>query len=73
VTGVPVSLWNHYQVHPRIGAALGVLYRSDMYAAIDNTVTLPGYARADAALHVSLTGSCGFKPTSRISSTSATT
>jgi catecholate siderophore receptor len=50
-----VSLWNHYQVHPRIGAALGVVYRSDMYAAIDNTVTLPGYTRADAAVYVSLT------------------
>ena len=50
-----VSLWNHDQIHPRIGAALGVVYRSDMYAAIDNTVTLPGYTRADAAVYVSLT------------------
>ena len=37
------------------GAALGVLYRSDMFAAIDNTVTLPGYTRADAAAFFTLT------------------
>ena len=36
-------------------AGLGVLYRSDMFAAIDNTVTLPGYTRADAAVFVTLT------------------
>jgi catecholate siderophore receptor len=50
-----LSLWNHYQVHPRVGAALGVIHRTDMFAAIDNTVTLPGYTRADAALFVALT------------------
>jgi catecholate siderophore receptor len=48
------SLWNNYRVMPRVGAALGVLYRSDMFAAIDNIVTLPGYARADAAAFVTL-------------------
>jgi catecholate siderophore receptor len=48
------SLWNNYQVAPRIGAALGVLYRSDMFATIDNTVTLPGYTRADAAAFVTI-------------------
>jgi catecholate siderophore receptor len=50
-----LSLWNHYQVHPRIAAAFGVLYRTDMFATIDNTVKLPGYTRADAAVYVSLT------------------
>ena len=48
------SLWNNYQIHPRVRAALGVLHRSDMFATIDNTVTLPGYTRADAAAYVSL-------------------
>jgi catecholate siderophore receptor len=48
------SLWNNYQVLPRVGAALGILYRSDMFAAIDNTVTLPGYTRADAAAFVTI-------------------
>ena len=36
-------------------AGLGLIYRSDMFAAIDNTVTLPGYTRADAAVFFSLT------------------
>jgi len=49
------SLWNRYQFHPRVAAGLGVLYRSDMFVAIDNTVALPGYARADAAAYVRLT------------------
>jgi catecholate siderophore receptor len=48
------SLWNNYQIMPRVGAALGVLYRSDMFAAIDNTVRLPGYTRADAAAFVTI-------------------
>jgi catecholate siderophore receptor len=50
-----LSFWNRYQFARRIGAGVGVIYRSDMFAAIDDTVTLPGYVRADAALFVSLT------------------
>ena len=49
------SLWNNYQFHPRAGAALGILNRSDMFATIDNTVLLPGYTRVDAAAFVTLT------------------
>ena len=49
------SLWNNYQIMKRVGAGLGILNRSDMFAAIDNTVTLPSYTRADAAVFVSLT------------------
>jgi len=48
------SLWNQYQFHPRFAAGLGVLYRDDMFAAIDNTVRLPGYTRADAAAYFTL-------------------
>jgi catecholate siderophore receptor len=51
-----LSLWNSYQLHPRVRAAFGVLHRSDVFAAIDNTVMLPGYTRADAAAYLSLTG-----------------
>jgi catecholate siderophore receptor len=40
-----LSLWNNYQVHPRLAAGLGVLHRSDMFAAIDNAVRVPGYTR----------------------------
>jgi len=48
------SLWNNYQVARRWGAGLGVLQRTDMFAAIDDTVTLPGYVRADAAVYYSI-------------------
>jgi catecholate siderophore receptor len=43
-----------YQLGPRVGAGLGIVRRTDMYAAIDNTVTLPGYSDVDAAVYVSL-------------------
>ena len=48
------SLWNQYQIAKRLGAGLGILNRTDMYAAVDNTVRLPGYVRADAAIYYSL-------------------
>jgi catecholate siderophore receptor len=48
------SLWNNYQFLKRLGGGLGIIHRSDMYAAIDNTVILPGYTRADAALYYSI-------------------
>jgi len=50
-----LSLWNMYQLRPRVGAGLGLVHRSDMFAAIDNTVTLPGYTDVDAAVFASLT------------------
>jgi catecholate siderophore receptor len=49
------SFWNNFKLLPRLGAGLGILNRADMFATIDNTVTLPGYTRADAALFYSLT------------------
>lgn len=49
------SLWNNYQVLRRLGAGVGILRRTDMFAAVDNTVTLPGYTRADAAVYYSVT------------------
>ena len=50
-----LSLWNSYRLLPRWEAGLGILHRSDMFAAIDNTVTLPRYTRADAAVFFTLT------------------
>jgi catecholate siderophore receptor len=48
------SLWNTYQLLPRVGAGLGIIHRADMFAAIDDAVVLPGYTRADAAAFFSL-------------------
>ena len=50
-----LSLWNNYQIHPRVSGALGILRRADMFATIDNSVRLPGYTRIDAAGFVELT------------------
>ena len=43
------SLWNRYDVTGQIGLGLGIVARSKAYASISNQVTLPGYARVDAA------------------------
>jgi len=48
------SLWNKVQVAPRVSLGLGASRRSDMYAAVDNSVTLPGYTRVDGAAFFSL-------------------
>src|SRR6185369_14371324 len=49
------SLWNNYRVLPRLGLGLGIIHRSDMFAAVDNAVVLPDYTRADAAVFFSIT------------------
>ena len=48
-----LSLWNKYQINRRLGAGLGIISRSDAFVAVDNTVILPGYTRADAAVYYS--------------------
>jgi catecholate siderophore receptor len=45
------SLWTMGEVLPKVALGLGVIHRSDMFAAIDNTVTLPGYTRVDLAAY----------------------
>ena len=48
------SLWNNYKVWQRLNVGLGIIHRTDMFAAIDNTVVLPGLTRADAGVFYSL-------------------
>jgi catecholate siderophore receptor len=48
------SLWNRVQLSPSLGAGLGLIHQGSSFAAIDNTVTLPAFTRADAALYFSL-------------------
>jgi catecholate siderophore receptor len=52
-----LSLWNNYQFNVRTGAALGLVYRSAMFATIDDTVTLPGFTEVEAAAYFSLSPS----------------
>jgi catecholate siderophore receptor len=49
------SLWNNYRLHRKWAAGLGLVHRSDMFAAVDNAVVLPGYTRADAAVFFNVT------------------
>jgi catecholate siderophore receptor len=52
-----LSLWNQWRPVPRFAVGVGVVFRSDMFAAIDDSVTLPGYTRVDGALYYNVNGS----------------
>ncbi len=43
------SLWNTYQVSPKLGLGLGFTYQDDSYINNTNTAMLPSYTRVDAA------------------------
>ena len=45
------SLWNKYDFGAGWSGGLGLIYQSSSFAAVDNTVTLPSFARADAAVY----------------------
>ena len=47
------SLWNHFRVLPRLGLGLGLIHQGSMFAAIDNSVRIPAFSRADAAVFYS--------------------
>lgn len=44
------SLWNRYDFTRNWGVGVGVVYRDEFFAATDNTVTVPGFTRVDAAV-----------------------
>jgi len=48
------SVWNRYDFTERMGAGVGIIRRGSIFAATDNTVTLPAFTRADAAVFVRL-------------------
>ena len=45
------SLWNKYDFGAGWSGGLGLIYQSSSFAAVDNTVTLPSFTRADAAIY----------------------
>ncbi len=49
------SLWNNYKFMSRLSGGLGLIHQASMWAGVDNTVTVPGFTRADAALYYSVT------------------
>jgi catecholate siderophore receptor len=48
-----LSLWNRYRFSALLSGGVGIIRQDDMYAAIDNSVTLPAFTRLDAALFLS--------------------
>ena len=53
-----LAIWNRYQFADNWGAGLGVVYHSDMFAALSplsTRVKLPGYTTVDAALYWKIT------------------
>ncbi len=49
-----LALWNRVQLRSPVAVAMGVVHQARMYAAVDNTVTLPSFTRIDGALFYSL-------------------
>jgi len=49
-----VSLWNRVQLSRDVAVGAGAVHQGRMYAAIDNSVTLPAFTRYDGALFVAL-------------------
>jgi len=49
-----VSLWNRVQLSRDLAVGAGAVHQGRMYAAIDNSVTLPAFTRYDGALFVAL-------------------
>jgi catecholate siderophore receptor len=46
-----LTLWNQYEVNDKWRVALGVIYQSEQYASLNNTVELPDFVRVDAAVY----------------------
>jgi len=44
------TIWNKYQLLRKLDVGLGIISRSDMFVAVDNTVVLPGFIRTDAGV-----------------------
>lgn len=50
-----LSLWNKYDITPRLSAGLGVIHRTAMFTSTDNLVLLPKWTRVDGAVFYNLT------------------
>ena len=48
------SFWNRYDLSSKLGFGVGVVYRSDVFVATDNAVTLPSFTRLDGAAFYSI-------------------
>lgn len=48
------SVWNKYDFTPRWSAAIGAIQQSSQFAAVDDTVRLPGFVRFDGAVYCNI-------------------
>ena len=48
------SLWNRYDFNPVFGVGLGIIHRGEIFANVDNQVSVPGFTRFDAAVYWTL-------------------
>jgi catecholate siderophore receptor len=48
------SIWNRFELSSRWATGFGLVHRGDMFAATDNSVTIPSFVRVDAALYATL-------------------
>lgn len=46
-----LSLWNQFTLSPKWQLGVGVIYQSEQYATLNNSVELPDFTRVDAALY----------------------
>jgi len=55
------SLWNKYDFTQKWSAAIGTIYQSDQFAAVDNTVKLKGFTRFDGAVYYKINSDYRFQ------------
>lgn len=46
-----LSVWNQFTLSPKWQLGVGVIYQSEQYATLNNSVELPDFTRVDAALY----------------------
>lgn len=46
-----LTIWNHYKLDDKWAFGLGLIYQSEQYASLNNTVELPDFTRIDAAVY----------------------
>ena len=49
-----ISFWGNYQVNDQLGIGFGVTHQSSFFVREDNSVEVPGFTRADAAVYYQL-------------------
>ena len=56
VPGNTLSLWNRYNFNAVWSVGLGLVYQSASFTSINNSVTIPAFSRADAAMYYTFAG-----------------